>query len=328
MSGKSRQVSIWVIGILALAMLTGGAYWIRSRRAPTVSTIAFVPRAAGAMLWEVERFGATTAAEKLKCHIYWNAPTSEGDAAGQISILDKVVRSRYQGLVLAPNHALAILVPLRRALATGLPTVIVSAPLDIPANSKLGYIVNDDEKMGELAAAEVARLIQGRGSIALIGLTRFAPGVTSRVRGAERFLANQFPDIRVASRLAGAYDTSRAQDLTEAVVDSQPELKAILSFTATSTRGVHAALKSGSLQESIHIVGCEQDSDLIGYVGTGEIAALVAENTYRMGYEAVEHITASWTGKPIPARSVVPPVLITKHNFDSAEADLLTRFSR
>lgn len=100
--------------------------------------------------------------------------------------------------------------------------VIVSAPLDIPAGSKLGYIGNDDEKMGTLAAAEIARLKHGKGSIAMVGLARFAPGVVLRVRGAERFLASRFPDIRVVSRINGAYNTPEAEGLTNSTVNSGP----------------------------------------------------------------------------------------------------------
>jgi ribose transport system substrate-binding protein len=149
----------------------------------------------------------------------------------------------------------------------------------------------------------------------------------SRVRGAEQFLADRFPDIHVVSRIAGTYDTSRAEELTSDAVDAHPGLNAILSFTAAATRGVHAALRSRSLQ-AIRLVGCEQDSDLIGYVGTGEIAAVLAENTYRMGYEAVGLIADSLAGKPLPARSVVAPLLITKQNFNSAEASLFTSFPK
>ena len=78
----------------------------------------------------------------------------------------------------------------------------------------------------------------------------------------------------------------------------------------------------------ISLVDCEQDSDLITYVASGEIAAVSAENTYRMGYEAVELISASLAGKPLPSTSVVPPFLITKQNLHSAEASLLTGLVR
>ena len=328
MSVKTTRASVWAIGALALIVLAVGADWIQSRRAPAIPIIAFIPQTTGAMLWEVEHFGATVAADKLKCHLYWNAPTSETDVAGQISLIDKVARSKYQGLVLAPNHPFSILTPLRRALAAGLPVVIVSAPLDLPASDKLGYIVNDDEKMGVLAAAEIARIIGGKGSIALVGFARYAPGVKHRIRGAERFLASGFPDIHIVGRLAGAYSAPRTVALTNSTVDSHPELKAILSFTTTSTRGVYSVLKSRSLEQAIQLVGCEQDSDLIDYLGKGEIAAIVAEDTYRMGHQAVELIADSLSGKPLQALSVIPPLLLTKQNLNSAEASVFTSFPR
>jgi ribose transport system substrate-binding protein len=279
-------------------------------------------------MWEVEHSGATDAAEKLKCRLYWNAPTSENDFAGQISLIDKVVRSKYQGLIVAPNQPRAILAPLRRAVAAGIPVVVVSAPLDIPASGKLGYLVNDDEAMGELAAAEMARLLHGKGSIALVGLTRDAPGVICRIRSAERFLADRFPGIQVVGRLGGAFDSARAEQFIGNTLDSHPALKGVVSFTSRSTRGVHAALKSRSLQGAVRHVGCEQDSDLLDFIGNGEIAAVLAENTYRMGHDAVELILRSLAGEALPARSLVPPFLVTKENFRSVEAKLFTGIAR
>jgi len=102
----------------------------------------------------------------------------------------------------------------------------------------------------------------------------------------------------------------------------------VISFTATSTRGVHTALKGRSLHKAITLVGCEQDTDLIGYVANGEIAAISAENTYRMGYEAVTLISDSLAGKVLRGRSVVPPLLITRQNVHSAESSVFTRLPR
>ena len=328
MSGKTISASVLVLGGVFVAALAGGAVWMQSRRAATIPTIALIPQTAGAMLWDVEHFGAAVAAERLKCHLYWNAPTSETDVAGQISLIDKVVRGKYQGLVLAPNHPLAILTSLKRVLAADVPVVIVSAPLDLVANGKLGFIVNDDQKMGEIAAAEIARILHGKGNIALAGLARYAPGVKPRVLGAESFLASRFPDIHIVSRLGSAYYPSRTEDLTNGALDSHPELNAILSFTAASTRGVHTALKNRGLLRTIPLVGCEQDSDLIDYLDKGEIAAILAENTYQMGYAAIEFVTASLAGNPLPARSVIAPLLITSQNLKSAEVRLFTGFPR
>lgn len=327
MSGKTLRISVWGIGF-ALAAISAGAYRIESHRDSPVPTVAIIPPSGDSLLWDIEHAGAALAAKKLNYRLYWNTPTSENDTSGQISLIDKVARGNYQGLVLTPNHTLAILAPVQRAIAADLPVVIVAAPLDLPAHKKLGYIINDDDKMGELAAAEIARLLHGKGSVSLIGLARTAPGIMLRVRAAERFFANRCPEIHVVSRQGGAYNASYAEDAINRAMDSQPELTGILSFTSASTRGAHAALKSRSARVKIRLVGCEQDSDLIGYVNSGEIAALLAENTYRMGFEAVELIAASLAGKPLPARSVVTPLLITRENLNSAQASLFTGLPR
>ena len=316
--------------ILLLLLATSCSRLDRGGRPPT---IAVIPQSAGGLLWDVEHAGAITAAEKLSYHLYWNAPTSESDTAGQASLVDKVARGDYQGLILAPNHNFAILSPVHRVIAAGIPIVIVSAPIELPANSGIGYVVNDDGKMGELAAIEIAKLVHGNGSIALVGLTRATPGVASRVRSAEQVLASRFPEVRVVGRTGGAYNASRAEELTTGLLDAHSDLKAILSFTAASTRGVHAALKAqhrtaNEPGSAVTLVGCEQDVDLIDYVGNGEIAAIVAENTYLMGSEAMQLISASRAGKPFPERSLIPPVLITKLNFNTVDARLFTGLGR
>ena len=313
----------------ALAVLANRA---ESGRPPAVPTIAVIPQASGTMLWEVERAGANAAAESVKAHLYWNAPTSENDVAGQGSLIDKVSGGEYQGLVLAPNHPRAILAPLRRALDAGFPVVVVASPLDLPPAANLTYVLNDDEMMGALAAAEIARLIHGRGSIALLGLGRHAPGVMRRAFGAERFLATNFPEVQIVGRFGGAYSLTRSEELATEVVELHRDLRAVLSFTATSARGVHSALKSRSLQNSVRLVGCEQDSDLIAYVATGEVAAIAAENTYRMGYEAVKIISSALAGKAVRKTllptQIIPPLLITRENLNSPEVVRLINYAR
>src|SRR4051794_36321252 len=90
------RASALVIGAFLLAAVTGGAYWIQSRKIAGPPSIAFIPQTAGAMLWDVEHVGAQASAERFKCRLYWNAPTSENDVAGQVSLIDRVARGKYQ----------------------------------------------------------------------------------------------------------------------------------------------------------------------------------------------------------------------------------------
>ncbi len=55
-------------------------------------------------------------------------PSREDDLPRQIQIVNNAVARGVIGLVLAPDHAVALLSPVQAAIAQGIPTVIVSSP--------------------------------------------------------------------------------------------------------------------------------------------------------------------------------------------------------
>src|SRR5215475_13843594 len=104
MSMKLAHIAALVFGVAILAF-TATSYWIsRSGHSQAAPTIALIPQTSGVMLWDGGRRGATEAAGRHNYQIYWNAPRSENDVEGQISLVDRVVRRKCKGLVLAPNH--------------------------------------------------------------------------------------------------------------------------------------------------------------------------------------------------------------------------------
>src|SRR5271169_3571542 len=131
---RSRNLHSRAMGWLAVVVLSCvGCHSV------TPFTIAVIPRTSGTGLWEPEHGGAEAAAVHANAHIYWNAPTREDDVEGQIAIVNQVISKGYQGLVLAPDQALALIAPVRRAVARDVPTVIVGSPLPLPAGGKLSY---------------------------------------------------------------------------------------------------------------------------------------------------------------------------------------------
>jgi ribose transport system substrate-binding protein len=227
---RGVRASVWVSGSILLAVLADSFWHIHARGTVPVPTIAFIPQTAGPMLWEMEHLGAAEAGQKLRCHLYWNTPTSEADVAGQVTLIERVTRGNYQGLVVAPNHRFSILSPLKRAISAGLPVVVVA---DRAAHPRQRFHCNRGPD-GDRA------------------------GVTLRLRGAERLLSSEFPAIRVVSRSGGAYNPTTAEDLTRAALDSCPGVQAVLGLTASSTRGAHAALRSRPSPVSTHMLaaGC------------------------------------------------------------------------
>lgn len=281
--------------------------------------VAFIPRTTGVSLWESERVGAESVSSRLHLRIYWNAPTREDDIEGQIALVERVRRGGYAGLVLAPDQSLALMTPVQHVLSAGIPTVIVSSPLPLPPSDRLSYVVNDNEEAGRMAAKRIAAILHGKGSVALLSIDPDISGIMTRLDAFESYLARYYPDIRTVGKRMGAYNGAEAQQVTLELLRANPEIDALFSFTAVSTRGAYLALKQIRRTKQVKLVGCEQEDDLLDLVSRGEIDSLLLEDTHRMGRKALEFIAALRQGKRVPARVFLRPLLVTRANINSPE---------
>lgn len=104
-------------------------------------SVAVIPRTTATIHWESLHTGVEDAAYRFGIRIYRNAPTREDDIHGQIALMDRLVATGgYQALVVAPDQSLALISPVRRALAKGIPIVILGSPLLMPPGGKLFYV--------------------------------------------------------------------------------------------------------------------------------------------------------------------------------------------
>jgi ribose transport system substrate-binding protein len=306
-----------------LVAIGAGLGWARYTAA-AASRIAFIPRTTGSTLWEAEHAGAASAASRWNFEVYWNAPTHEDDVEDQIALVDRIRRGGFGGLVLAPDHSLALLTPVQKVIAAGIPVIIVSSPLALPPGKNLSYIINDDEEAGQIAARRIGCILGGRGTVAILGLDPDVTGILIRLQAFEKYLNAHYPAVRVMSRGPGAFNAAEAQQATLSALSSAGHLSAIVSLTAVSTRAAFFTLKGTNQLKTIKLVGFEQDGDMTERVRQGLIDSIVSEDTYTMGFDAVQELAARRAGKPVPARTVLKPLLVTKENANSPE---LRRFT-
>ena len=280
-------------------------------------TVAVIPRTTGISLWEPEHAGAEDAARSRGFKIYWNAPTREDDVQGQIALVERIIEKGYAGLVLAPDQTLALMTPVRRALAKNIPVVIVGSPLPLEPGGKLTYILSDDAAAGRMAAERMGTILNGKGSVAILGIDPDIAGVLERVRAFEKSLAEEYPGIEVEEKRPGLFSVPYEQQSAKEVLEAHPHLSAILAVTTDATRGAYSALVEAHRAGRVKLVGCDQD--LLMPVMSGEIDSVVAEDTYAMGYQAMEVLADERAGKPVPKLIRCAPRLVTKDNLGAPE---------
>ncbi len=307
--------------LFALALLLLAAGPLSCRRNATL--IAVIPRATAMPLWEAEHAGAQHAADGRNLQIYWNAPTREEDIEGQIQLVERIIDQRYGGLVLAPDQPLALMTAVRRAIARGIPTVIVGAPLTIPPGANLSYIINDDAAAGRMAAARVAQVLGGSGKVAVIGIDPNSPSALDILHTFESALERDAPGIAITERRAGAYRSTESGQMTDEVLAADPDLGAIFSLSAAGTSGAHRTLLARGRVDTVRLIGFQQTPHLMAWVRSGQVDSLIAENTYQMGYQAVQHLAAHADGAPMGIQTLVEPTLLTAQNVDSPSVQQL-----
>jgi ribose transport system substrate-binding protein len=279
-------------------------------------TIAVIPETTGTRLWESVHVGAELAGNQEGYKIYWNAPTREDDIEGQIALVERAIQDRDGGIVLAPDHSLALLTVVHEAQANHIPVAIIHSPLAIPAGDNLTYVINDDEAMGRLAADRLGNVLYGKGTIAMIGIDPNANGVLLRSQAFEVSLKSKYPNIAVVERRSGSSNTVEIQSVAAEVLEDHPNLDGIVAFSAIASEGSWAAINSLKKNGQVRLVGCDQETDLMAGIRHGDIDSILVEDPYDMGRLAVKWISDQKKGSAKHQFLRLPPLLVTKANID------------
>jgi ribose transport system substrate-binding protein len=303
--------------IAALAMCVASGGGIGCNRRPT-ETIAVIPQTEGSLRWEAAHVGAEEAVQNKPAFIYWNAPMREDDVEAQIAVVDRVASGNYQGLVLAPDQALALMTPVRRAVARGMPTVVIGSPLGMPPEGNLSYILNDNELGGRMAAQRVGEILHGSGTIAILGIDPDLIGIMDRTRVFESVLAQQYPRILVVEKRLGSLNVPHEQQVAEETINSHPNLDMIIAMTGPSLGGTLTAVNAVAAARHIRIIGFDVDGWPPPFTDNPGLDCIIQEDTRTMGRDAVSLILRRLAGQQVEAQKLISPVMITRDNVGSA----------
>lgn len=278
-------------------------------------TIAAIPRTTATPIWEAEHLGIRAAVRDPNVHIYWNAPTREDDVEGQIALIQEVMNRHYDGLILAPDNSIALVVPVRRALESETPVVIVGSPLLLSASKNLCYLLNDEETGARLAAARVALILHGRGAVAILGVNPDVIGIIDRARILVSLLKKESPDIHIIDESTGTFDEDHERQTAMDLLDRYPNVDAIVALSSATTSGVLDAMSErGMVASKIKIVAFDRDDDERLLFDTPSLDSIVMEDTEQMGAEAARQILGELHGRPMCSIQRFKPVLVTRDN--------------
>lgn len=300
------------LSALLLAVLLLGACQQNKRR-----VIGVVPKATSHVFWVAVEKGARAAGTELGVDIEWNGAPAETEYARQIQIVDSMINRRVDGLAVAATERKILVATIDRAIKLGIPVTIFDSGIE--SEYYTSFVATDNYEGGRLAGRSLAKLIGGKGKV---GLILHAPGSAStmdRERGFQDVLKAEFPEIQIAAEQYGMADRAKARAAAENMLTAHPDLAGFFGSSEPSATGASLAVRGRGLAGKVKVVAFDASGNLVADMRDGVIQAMVVQDPFKMGFEAVRTVVDKLNGKTPPKRINLSAVAIFAEDANKPE---------
>ena len=277
--------------------------------------IGVVAKGRAHMFWQSVHAGANAAAREHNVEIAWNAPATETDIPAQVQIVDTMINRRLDAIALAPIDKVALVNVVDRAAREKIPVIIFDSGID--TDNFVSQIATDNYRAGQVAAGRLAKILGGKGTVAIVAVQPGAASTMAREQGFEDTIVKDYPDIKIVDKRYGMAEVAKSLAVAENMLTAHPGLNGMFASNESSTVGASRALKGRN--SKVQLVGFDSSPILIDDLKAGVIDSLVIQHPFKMGYESVVTALKKLEGKEVPKINNLEPRLVTTENLNAPD---------
>ncbi len=277
--------------------------------------IAVIPKGTASMWWEVVRQGAERASRELGYDMIWTGPEQETDREKQIQAVEDSIAKRVVGIVLGPNDAQALVRPVEKIKSLGIPCVIIDSGIDADPEAYASFAATDNVAGGADGARRLAAAINGRGNVIITKFVQNSASTDARAEGFKQALAREFPDIKVIAEqfTLGTVEDGR-QKTEDLLLRNKGQVDGLFAVNQPVSVGAYKALQGLGLAGQVKMVGFDSDPVLLEGIERGEVAALIVQNPFEIGYQGVRLVVEAIANRPVPKAYPIPSMIVDRSN--------------
>lgn len=171
------------------------------------------------------------------------------DVGKQTNDIEDMIQQGIDILLINPADSAGIETAVLAAKKAGVIVVAIDAQADGPIDSFVG---SKNYDAGFMAGEKMAKDLSGKGKVAILDGVPVVP-ILERVAGFKEAIA-KFPDIEIVDVQNGRQDRSVAMDVTENMLQANPDLQAIFSVNDGGALGTLAAVEASGRDVWIYSV--------------------------------------------------------------------------
>ena len=301
--------------------------------APSVSTVAKSPAEASkpvapAKKWKVALVmktltnpffvemekGARRAEQQLGLELIVRTAAQETSIEQQIQIMDDLVATRVDAIVIAPGDSLRLVPSIKKAAAAGIKIVNIDNRLDPAAIEQAGlapvpFISVDNEKAAYASAKFIADNAKPGTQAAILEGIRSADNARQRMEGAKRAFSENKSIELVASESAN-WKIDEGYLVTKQIFAKHPQVKLLFAANDMMALGALKYLEENKRAE-VKVAAYDALDEAVAEVEAGRLAVTVNQQAAEQGFQGVTLAVRLLKDERVPQITLIDTRLIT-----------------
>lgn len=258
--------------------------------------IAVIVKSTQTAFWQSVRAGVNAAAREYNLEVSFDGPVSEDDADMQNQIIQQAVADEVEAIVFSAIDYHASVEEIDRAAEKGIKIVVIDS--DVASEQVAVRIGTDNYAAGQQAAQALLAYGDAPLRVGVVGFNVHTKNGQQRQNG---FLDELAEDNRaeVTEIVNCASDEAVVYEQTAALLRRHPEINALAAFNEITTLGVGRAIAEGGYEDTVEVVGFDNNTKSVSMMENGVIDTLIVQNPFAIGYIGVEKAQQLLAGKSI-----------------------------
>jgi len=280
-------------------------------------TLAVFTKSAGNPIARAVRAGAEVVAKANGFTVTHYIPTSADNAAQQTALVEEALRTKHDAIVFTPVDVKAMVAPVQKINAAGIPVVNVSDRL--AGGNTVAFIGVDDYGIALETARTLLKAMGGKGNVVVLEGPDTIPTAISRGRAFKDAL-KEFPDVKVVLSKNAMYARPAASDLLKTMLKANPnqQIDGVLAANDAMALGTVEAFKEAKKKMPL-IVGINASKEAVDLIKAGDMLASGDYNGLVEGCLGAEIAIRTLRKQPVPKEVMAKTAVVDKANYQQYE---------
>lgn len=246
-----------------------------------------------------------------------NGIKDETDTSSQIRIVEQMIVSKVDALVIAPADSKALVPVLKKASDAGIkvvnidnrldPEVLKSKSLDIP------FVGPDNRKGARLVGEYLAKQLKQGDQVGIIEGVSTTTNAQQRTAGFKD--AMEAAGMKIVGVQSGNWEIDKGNAVAAAMLNEYPDLKALLAGNDSMALGAVSAVRAAGKKGHVQIVGYDNIKAIHPMLKDGRVLATADQFAAKQAVFGIDAALKLVKGEPTGAKDGVietPVELVTQ----------------